>query len=111
MYGLGAHYAGLTIDQIAVKTMHDLAVRIVAAREAGNRTAETALRHELERVQIIFRGYATEAEKRAAAEEAAEFDPLGLKAGLGIAQGVGQLVGVGALVGLAMMMYGRRRAR
>lgn len=104
--------SGLTVDQIAQRTMHDLAVRIFAAKTAGNVEVEQALRLELARVSAIFRGFATEAEKRAVAEEAAGFDPLGVKAIATAARTAAQgmsLAAVAALAGLAFLAFPRKR--
>ena len=97
--------SGLTIDQIAVRTMHDLAVRIAQARISGNTELEQGLRGELARVSAIFRGFATEAEKRAVAEEAAEYDPLGVKAVAGAARVAAQGMSLAALAGLAALAF------
>ena len=102
-------YTGPTIDQIAQRTMHDLAVRIFAAKTAGDFATEQSLRLELARVSAIFRGFATEAEKRAAAEEAAEFDPIGLKAFAGTARTTAQvMLPLAAIAGLAFLVMSRK---
>lgn len=109
--GLAGHdegVSGLTVDQIAQRTMHDLAVRIYAAKVAGNYGLEQQLRGELARVAAIFRGFATEAEKRAVAEEAAEFDPIGLKAAAGAARTTAQIaLPLAAAAGLAFLFFRR----
>ncbi|MCP4899821.1 MAG: hypothetical protein GY906_22875 [bacterium] len=109
--GLGQD-EGLTVDQIAVKTMHDLAVRIVDARNAGDTDAEQSLRQELSRVSAIFRGFATEAEKRAAAEEAASFDPLGVKAGATAFRMTGNAITTAAVLGgLGLLLFAMPKRR
>ncbi|MCP4902912.1 MAG: hypothetical protein GY906_38610 [bacterium] len=104
--GLG-QAAGPTIDQLYVRAAHALAERIVAAREAGKHVEERQLREMLDAMSAIYRGFASEAEKRVVVEEALAFDPLGVKGLANIAGGVGRFVALGGMAMLALYFFQR----